>query len=96
MNWSTDETESELLRNLIEKAALLVNEEKPVMNGTMLNLATQEAYTCDLIWKQAKIIFLTEENEDIVPIIQNSGWTCFCSTTSGLTADEIIRPISEV
>lgn len=96
LNWSTDETESELLRNLIEKSALLVNEEKPVMNGTMLNLATQEAYTCDLIWKQAKIIFLTEENEDIVPIIQNSGWTCFCSTTPGLTADEIIKTISEV
>ena len=37
-----------------------------------------------------------EENEDIVPIIQNSGWTCFCSTTPGLTADEIIRTISEV
>ena len=70
--------------------------EKPVMNGTMLDLATQEEYICDLIWKQAKIIFLTAENEDVASIIQDSGWTCFCSTTPGLTAEDIIRTIPEV
>ena len=96
LDWATDETESELLRDLIAKAELLASKEKPVMNGTMLDLATQEEYTCDLIWKRAKIIFLAAENEDVAPIIQNGGWTCFCSTTPGLTADDIIRTIPEV
>lgn len=96
LDWATNETESELLRDLIAKAESLTSKEKPVMNGTMLKIATQEEYTCDLIWKQAKIIFLTAENEDIAPIIQNGGWTCFCSTTPGLTADDIIRTIPEV
>lgn len=96
LDWATDETESGLLRDLIAKAELLVGKEKPVMNGTMLDLATQEEYICDLIWKQAKIIFLTAENEDVASIIQDSGWTCFCSTTPGLTAEDIIRTILEV
>ena len=96
LDWATDETESGLLRDLIAKAELLVGKEKPVMNGTMLDLATQEEYICDLIWKQAKIIFLTAENEDVASIIQDSGWTCFCSTTPGLTAEDIIRTIPEV
>lgn len=96
LDWATDETESGLLRDLIAKAELLVGKEKPVMNGTMLDLATQEEYICDLIWKQAKIIFLTAENEDVASIIQDSGWTCFCSATPGLTAEDIIRTIPEV
>lgn len=96
LDWATDETESELLRDLIAKAELLASKEKPVMNGTMLDLATQEEYTCDLIWKRAKIIFLAAENEDVAPIIQDGGWTCFCSTTPSLTADDIIRTIPEV
>lgn len=96
LDWATDETESGLLRDLIAKAELPVGKEKPVMNGTMLDLATQEEYICDLIWKQAKIIFLTAENEDVASIIQDSGWTCFCSTTPGLTAEDIISTIPEV
>ena len=96
LDWAEDETESELLRDLIAKSDSLANKEKPVMNGTMLDLATQEEYTCDLIWTQAKIIFLTAENDDIAPIVHNGGWTCFCSTTIGLTADEIIQTIPEV
>ena len=96
LDWATDETESGLLRDLIAKAELPAGKEKPVMNGTMLDLATQEEYICDLIWKQAKIIFLTAENEDVALIIQDSGWTCFCSTTPGLTAEDIISTIPEV
>lgn len=96
LDWATDETESELLQDLITKAELLTSKEKPIMNGTMLNLVTQEEYSCDLIWKQAKIIFLAAENEDIAPIFQDGSWICFCSTAPGLTADEIIRTIPEV
>lgn len=96
LDWATEETESELLRDLIEKSDSLASKEKPVMNGTMLDLVTQEEYICDLIWKQAKIIFLTAENEDIAPLIHNGGWTCFCSTTASVTADEIIQTIPEV
>ena len=96
LDWATDETESALLRDLIAKVDALASKEKPIMNGTMLDLATQEEYTCDLIWKQAKIIFLAAENEDVAQVIENSGWRCFCSTTPGLTADEIIRTIPEV
>jgi hypothetical protein len=96
LDLATSETEAELLRDLIAKSNALTNREKPVMNGTILNLATQEEYPCDLIWKQAKIIFLTAENEDVFSNIRDSGWTCFCSTTDGLTAEEIIRTIPEV
>ena len=96
LEWATDEAESGLLQDLNAKAELLVGKEKPVMNGIVLDLATQEEYICDLIWKQAKIILLTAENEDVASIIQDSGWTCFCSTTPGLTAEDIIRTIPEV
>lgn len=95
MGWATDDAEIELLRSLITKSDLLANKEKPVMNGAMVDTVTQEEYICDLIWKQSKMVFLSAESEDIVPVIQNGGWRCFCGTL-GLTADEIIEGILEV
>lgn len=93
LDWSTDETETKLLQELIAKSNFCASKIKPVMNGTMLDLTTQEEYACDLIWKQAKAVFLSAENEDIVQAIRNGGWICFCGSSTDLTADEIIRTI---
>lgn len=95
LDWSTDETETKLLQELIAKLDFCASKIKPVMNGTMLDLTTQEEYACDLIWKQAKAVFLSAENEDIVQAIRNGGWICFCGSSTDLTADEIIRTIPE-
>ena len=95
LDWSTDETETKLLQELIAKSDFCASKIKPVMNGTMLDLTTQEEYACDLIWKQAKAVFLSAENEDIVQAIRNGGWICFCGSSTDLTADEIIRTIPE-
>lgn len=95
LDWSTDETETKLLQELIVKSDFCASKIKPVMNGTMLDLTTQEEYACDLIWKQAKAVFLSAENEDIVQAIRNGGWICFCGSSTDLTADEIIRTIPE-
>lgn len=95
LGWATDETEIALLSDLINKAVMFANKEKPVMSGIMLDPITKEEYICDLIWKKARVIFLTAENWDILPIIQDSDWNCFCGATVGLTADEIIRSIPE-
>lgn len=95
LDWSTDETETKLLQELITKSDFCASKIKPVMNGTMLDLATQEGYVCDLIWKQARVVFLCAENEDIVQAIRNGGWICFCGSSTDLTADEIIRTIPE-
>lgn len=95
LDWSTDETETKLLQELIAKSDFCASKIKPVMNGTMLDLTTQEEYACDLIWKQAKAVFLSAENEDIVQAIRNGGWICFCGSSTDLTADEIIRAIPE-
>lgn len=95
LDWSTDETETKLLQELIAKSDFCASKIKPVMNGTMLDLTTQEEYDCDLIWKQAKAVFLSAENEDIVQAIRNGGWICFCGSSTDLTADEIIRTIPE-
>ena len=95
LDWSTDETETKLLQELIAKLDFCASKIKPVMNGTMLDLTTQEEYACDLIWKQAKAVFLSAENEDIVQAIRNGGWICFCGSSTDLTADEIIRTILE-
>lgn len=95
LDWSTNETETKLLQELIAKSDFCASKIKPVMNGTMLDLTTQEEYACDLIWKQAKAVFLSAENEDIVQAIRNGGWICFCGSSTDLTADEIIRTIPE-
>lgn len=95
LDWSTNETETKLLQELIAKSDFCASKIKPVMNGTMLDLTTQEEYACDLIWKQSKSVFLSAENEDIVQAIRNGGWICFCGSSTDLTADEIIRTIPE-
>ena len=93
--WTTDETEISLLNDLINKSVLLVNKEKPIMNGTLFDPINRAEYTCDLIWKKTKVIFLTAENNDILSVIQEGGWTYFYGATKDLTANEIIRAIQE-
>lgn len=95
LTWTADETEAALLRELMAKSSAFADKEKPVMSGTMYDPVTQTEYTCDLIWKKAKVIFLTAENEDIFSAFQGSEWTCFCGSSADLTADEIIRTIQE-
>lgn len=96
LGWTNDKTEIALLRDLIIKSVLLADKEKPVMHGTLLHPLTQKEYTCDLVWKKAKIVFLSAENEDMVSAVQDGGWTCFCGAATDLTAEEIIKSIPEV
>ena len=96
LNWATDDTEKDLLRILISKSDSFNNKSKPVMNGTVINSNTQEEFSCDLIWEQAKVVFLLAENKDILPCIKDCGWTCFCGADINLTADKIITSIPEV
>ena len=95
LEWTADETEISLLRDLINKSVMLADKEKPIMNGTLYDPIAQAEYTCDLIWRKAKVVFLTSENNDIFSVIQENGWTCFCGAITDLTADEIIRTIME-
>jgi hypothetical protein len=94
--WATDDKEKELLDTLINKADSFLNKNKPILSGHVFDPTTQEEYFCDLIWKQEKVVFILAENKDIVPIIEESGWTCFCGADKDLTGDEIIASIMEV
>lgn len=94
--WATDDKEKELLDTLINKADSFLNKNKPILSGHVFDPTTQEEYFCDLIWKQEKVVFILAENQDIVPIIEESGWTCFCGADKDLTGDEIIASIMEV
>lgn len=93
--WSEDDNEKILLNELIEKSSLLNGKEKPVKNGVLINLSTQEEYTCDLIWKQSNIVLFTSENKDVYDDVQKGNWKCYCLSEKGLTVDEIIRTIAE-
>lgn len=93
--WTSCDCEKDLLNNLMSKSNSLSNAEKPIMNGVLINPITQEEYLCDLIWKDAKIVFLTADNEEIVPAINDGEWTCFCGNDASLTAEEIIKTITE-
>ncbi len=95
LEWTDNEKETELLRNLITNSALFSDKEKPFMSTTLLNPLTQEEYVCDLIWKKSKIVYLSSENSDLVDAIKNGGWSCFCGADINLTVDEIISLILE-
>ena len=94
--WSNDQNEINLLNELKSKNSSFINKEKPILNAAIFNPMTQEEYTCDLVWKKAKAIFLTVENQELIPIIQDGGWTCFCGVMDDITVDKIIEKISEV
>ena len=93
LSWSEDKAEISLLHELEESEGLFRGKEKPILNGSLQDFISQTDYTCDLIWKQSKTVFLTLENQDIVSTIHDSGWNCLCSTAS---IDEILKNISEV
>lgn len=93
LSWSEDKAEISLLHELEESEGLFRGKEKPILNGSLQDFISQTDYTCDLIWKQSKTVFLTLENQDIVSTIQDRGWNCLCSTAS---IDEILKNISEV
>lgn len=92
VDWADDD-ERALLVALAEKSIDFINIEKPISNGSILNPITQEEYTCDLIWKRAKIVFLLKENQDMISVLQDGGWTCFCSSMTDITADKIMEAL---
>ena len=96
MNWATDDTEIDLLTKLASAANMFSDKVKPDMNGTLLNPITHEEYSCDLVWKQAKVVFLSAENQDLTPVLKDGGWICLCSSAPDLTPNEIIKNIPEV
>lgn len=95
LGFSDSAIEKEWLEGLVEKAPFLNSKKRPHMSGTLCNLATQEECSCDLIWQDEKLVFLTAENEDLKEIIINGGWTCLCSTDADLTVEHFIEMIPE-
>lgn len=93
--WSSDQNEIDLLTSLMNKSLAFANKEKPMLNATLFNPVTREEYICDLIWKEAKTVYLSVENQELIPVIQNGGWTCFCGAMDDVTVEKIINKIPE-
>lgn len=92
--FSDNASERALLSALVAKDVLLTKK-KPHMNGSLRNPSTQEEYSCDLIWPDEKLVFLTAENEDLRTIVTDGGWLCICSTDVDMGVEKLIDIIPE-
>ena len=97
MQWSGDETEKKLLKELAENADRFASKEKPFQDAyfkvTGKNMAN--TYGCSLLWKRSKVAFFTEDQKEDYEVALNTDWKCFYACDSGLTLEQIGESIKE-
>lgn len=95
LQWSKNNTERMLLKALIDCSHMFLNKEKPLYDCEFMFAGSSDKHKCDLAWRESKVAFFSEENEEDYLIAVDSDWTCFCGTDTGLSVDKLLATIKE-
>ena len=97
LQWSGNDTEIKLLKDLIYNDVWFAGKEKPFQDAffkvTGNNIA--KTYGCSLLWKKSKVAFFTEDQKEDYEEALKTEWLCFYSCNPQLKADQIADSIKE-
>lgn len=85
------EGDIEILSNI--KALSEGGYEKPIYDGEVA--IGDKHFDVNLIWENAKVLFLLEENADNYTMLNNSEWKCFCESKEKIDPEELLKSIKE-
>lgn len=91
LQFSSNESEKNLLKELISCSDAMACMEKPYQSGTFQIGFGGEIYGVDLIWKDKKVMLFAEENYDEYNLAaNNTDWKCFLLSSEGLTVKMLV------
>ena len=76
--FSDDEKEKKLLKELVEHKAEFANKEKPRWRCTIQVIGIDRSISVDLVWQKSKVMFFASENKDEYKSVIMTGWKSFC------------------
>ena len=94
-DWSDDETETDLLDALINRAPELEDKEKPYRAVDVYIGGEPEPLYCELYWKKSEVFFFMSEDSESFEKAKQSGQTCFWGGDTDLTAEKLIASLKE-
>jgi hypothetical protein len=93
--WSGNDTETQLLKDLEDQAECFNGKEVPRQDCIFRVSESPEQFKCDIIWKKSKVAFFSEDNEDGYQAAVGSDWKCFLATDPALDPNAILTEIME-
>ena len=96
MQFSTDETEINILEALLEHSRAFDGKERPCQSGSFQIGLSFEQYNVDLIWKKAQLMLFTEENKEEYELASKCGtWKCILLSDKVVTWESILNELGE-
>lgn len=92
--WSEDDNEKIKLDQLINKSQILYYTEKPICNGSLRIIESNEEIKADLIWKNLKILLFLTDNAEDYEKAKDSDWKCLLLSDEETTSDSIINELT--
>ena len=97
LQWSGNDTENRLLKDLIDNNGWFTGKEKPFQDAffkvTGRNIS--KTFGCSLLWKKSKAAFFTEDQKEDYKEALKTDWICFYSCDPQLNAKQIADGIKE-
>lgn len=83
--WSETEKEKIFFAEMIKNSDDFLNSEKPINDGTVKIIETNEEIQVDLIWKNSKVLFFLYDNKENYEKVKDTDWKCYCITNDSNT-----------
>lgn len=95
--YSENENEKKILKQLKDKNSLFENKEKPFRECSGKSSLSDSSLQCDLVWFNSKVIYFSAEGEEDYETLRtyNKDWTIFCGADESFNVDDFIKSIGE-
>lgn len=96
-DFSENENEKKIIKQLKEKKALFENKEKPFRECSGKSSLSDSSLQCDLVWFDSKVIYFSAEDEEDYETIRayNKDWQIFCGSDESFNVDDFIKAIGD-
>ena len=95
--YSENENEKKILKQLKDKKSLFENKEKPFRECSGKSSLSDSSLQCDLVWFDSKVIYFSAEGEEDYETLRayNKEWNIFCGADESFNVDDFIKSIGD-
>ena len=96
-DYSENENEKKIIKQLKEKKSLFENKEKPFRECSGKSSLSDSSLQCDLVWFDSKVIYFSAEDEEDYETLRayNRDWQIFCGADESFNVDDFIKAIGD-
>ena len=96
-DYSENENEKKIIKQLKEKKSLFENKEKPFRECSGKSSLSDSSLQCDLVWFDSKVIYFSAEDEEDYETLRayNKDWQIYCGADESFNVDDFIKAIGD-